>query len=133
MCESDTETASVSEKVQHKIGRDLHDGLGQSLTGIACMATALATDLTKRNTPEAKRAQEIACMVQEAREQLRRLAHGLIPVHFGHRELPVMLQSLARDSQRLFGIHCETKCLASTLPMLPEAVLHLYRIAQGSD
>ena len=47
------EIQEISEREKRKIGQDLHDGLGQYLTGIACMARALQQRLEDRKRSEA--------------------------------------------------------------------------------
>jgi len=68
---------SVSEAERRIIGQDLHDVLGQQLTGIALLSKALARDLDQTGAAHAKDATGIADMAQEAVTEARRLAHGL--------------------------------------------------------
>ena len=42
----------ISEREQRRIGQDLHDGLGQHLTGIAFMSKVLEEKLSERSVPE---------------------------------------------------------------------------------
>ena len=43
----------ISEREQRRIGQDLHDGLGQHLTGIAFMTKVQEQKLAERQIPEA--------------------------------------------------------------------------------
>src|SRR6266436_4192647 len=47
------ELLEVSEREQRRIGYDLHDGLGQHLTGAALAGRVLEEKLSARNLPEA--------------------------------------------------------------------------------
>ena len=49
----------ISEREQRRIGQDLHDGLGQHLTGIAFMAKVHEQKLAERQVPEAADAAKI--------------------------------------------------------------------------
>src|SRR5260370_862924 len=56
------EVLQISESQQRRIGHDLHDGLGQELTGVALLAQDLATRLVIRSAPEASEAQRIVTL-----------------------------------------------------------------------
>ncbi len=45
----------ISAREQRRIGQDLHDGLGQHLTGIAFMSKVLAQKLAEERAPEGRR------------------------------------------------------------------------------
>ena len=53
------EILEISEREQTRIGRELHDSLGQQLTGIAIMSKALQQRLASRSPDEAARAGEL--------------------------------------------------------------------------
>lgn len=117
---------------QSRLGRELHDSLGQDLTGISLMARTLARRLAKRGGPEAEEARRIAEAAAGAVEHARALAAGLIPSALVSNGLPAALAELAARAERLFGLACAVRCPAS-LPRLPDiALIHLYRIAQES-
>ena len=65
----------VSE--QRRIGQELHDGLGQQLTGLGLLATSL---LNKASKPEHELATQLARGLREAISQVRALSRGLMPV-----------------------------------------------------
>ena len=70
----------ISEREQRRIGQDLHDGLGQHLTGIAFMSKVLEQKLAERGVAEAADAEKIVRLVNEAINKTRELARGLLPV-----------------------------------------------------
>src|SRR5712675_709990 len=63
----------ISEREQRRIGQDLHDGLGQHLTGIAFMAKVQAQKLAERHAPEAAEAGKIVGLVNDAILKTREL------------------------------------------------------------
>ena len=65
---------------QRRIGQDLHDGLGQHLTGIAFMSKVQEQKLAEKRLTEAGEAAKIVKLVNEAINKTRELAHGLLPV-----------------------------------------------------
>jgi signal transduction histidine kinase/CheY-like chemotaxis protein len=124
------ELLRVSDAEKNRIGSDLHDGLGQYLTGISCLSAALRDKLQVQSRPEAEDAATISSLVQEAIAQTRALARGLCPVQLETAGLETALEDLTFQVQRLHGIDCRF------LPTGPVGVcetalaLHLYRIAQ---
>jgi signal transduction histidine kinase len=120
----------VSDAEQQRIGADLHDGLGQQLTGLACMAAALRDRLRAKLPEEAAIPDLIARLANEATEQSRALARGLCPVQLEAHGLASALEDLAFQAQRLHNIECRF-CLRGPSPEMDHlAAIHLYRIAQ---
>ena len=71
---------STAEIERRRIGNELHDDLGQRLTGISLIAEVLANELSKTGQMLASHAETIQRAASEAIVQVRGLAHGLIPV-----------------------------------------------------
>jgi len=124
------EILRVSESERWQIGRDLHDSLGQQLTGIAFLAKALEQKLAMKGLPEASHAARIIKEVNEAATLTRRLSRGLCPVELEARGLMAALEKLATDAERVFGISCVFECDQTILIHDPAVPMHLYRIAQ---
>jgi PAS domain S-box-containing protein len=125
------EILEVSSRERQAIGRDLHDGLGQELTGIALMLRGLATRI-RRQSPEAvDDINEIVGLVNQSIESARSLARGLLPVRTDSGGLPFALRALAARSRELSGLEVNFRAEAWSDPTLGEAsASHLYRIAQ---
>ena len=81
------EVLSIAEREQQRIGQDLHDDVGQELTGVGLMAEALVDALQAIDSPEAELAAKIRGRLEHARERIRTLAGGLIPVEVDARGL----------------------------------------------
>ena len=124
------EIQTVSEREQRRIGQDLHDGLGQYLTGIACMVKVLGAKLAEKKLPEAGDAQRITAMVNETIQQTRDLARGLCPVELENNGLQAALQELASRVTKLFNTKCEFDSAGVVQMYDNAAAVHLYRIAQ---
>lgn len=126
------EVLRISDEERRRIGQDLHDGLGQQLTGIGLIARSLTRNLAKAGSPAAETADEITTLIHDADEQARRLARGLVPVELGVDGLPAALHRLAANATHLFGIECVFEPGIESYELLhsPEQASHLYRIAQ---
>jgi signal transduction histidine kinase/CheY-like chemotaxis protein len=120
----------ISDTEQLRIGADLHDGLGQHLTGIACMAAALRDRLKAADRPETKQADEIARLVNEATSQTRALARGLCPVQLDQSGLQAALEHLAYQMELVHGIECHFRADDEPFDCEHDSALHLYRITQ---
>ncbi|HVU34091.1 MAG TPA: PAS domain-containing protein [Opitutaceae bacterium] len=124
------ELLRVSDAEKNRIGSDLHDGLGQYLTGISCLSAALRDKLSAHARSEAEEAATISTLVQEAIAQTRALARGLCPVQLETAGLDTALEDLTYQVQRVHGMECRFVS-AGPMPACDTIVaLHLYRIAQ---
>jgi PAS domain S-box-containing protein len=121
---------NISAREQRRIGQDLHDGLGQHLTGIAFMAKVHEDKLAERKMPDAADAAKIVKLVNEAIHKTRELARGLLPVMSDAQGLMSALQLWAAEVQDLFGISCRFECETTVLIHDDAAATHLYHIAQ---
>ena len=118
------------EREKQRLSHELHDGLGQHLTGIAFLAKALANRLEDRNAPETGDAQQIAALTNQAISNTRALARGLRPVGPEDNAFAVAISALARDVSTIYGIQCAFNA-DGTIPVASRmAAHHLYRIAQ---
>lgn len=125
------EVLRSAEDERRRIGQDLHDGLGQQLTGIGLIARGLARRLDAEGSAAAGEAHEIAQFIQEADEFARTLARGLVPVDLEANGLAAALERLCANAERLFGIACsvEVRDAYGGARPLPHPT-HLFRIAQ---
>jgi PAS domain S-box-containing protein len=120
----------ISAREQRRIAQDLHDGLGQHLTGIAFMCKVLEEKLSDKSLPEAVEAAKIVKMVNQAIDNTRQLARGLHPVRAEPLGLVSALKNWASEVEGLFHIGCSFQC-AKPLPIRDaNLATHLYRIAQ---
>ena len=125
------EVLEVSNREQQRIGNDLHDGLGQELTGIALLLRGLESRAEREAPALSPSIEEVALLVNDAIFTTRALARGLSPVTFDRGGLALALEELARRLSAMF--HIDVRCEADdTLDRGLESVnaLHLYRIAQ---
>lgn len=95
---------------RRSIGRDLHDTLGQNLTGLSFLIQGLAQRVSDKLPDQAEIADKIVHQVKESITQVRFLAKGLTPVGLGEDGLAAALGELAGDTESLFGISCIFHC-----------------------
>lgn len=124
------EILEISERERQRIGYDLHDNLGQHLTGIAFLSKALTQRLKARNIPEAAEAEQIVEFVNQAIVQARKLAGGLAPVTLETYGLVFALQELAANVEALFHIACKVTSDRAIHIADHAVAMHLYRMVQ---
>ena len=125
------EILEVSSRERQTIGRDLHDGLGQELTGVALMLRGLATRIRRQCPAAVDQVNEIVTLVNQSIDTARSLAHGLLPLNTESGGLQFALRSLADRSRDVYGIPVEFQAdMAAELTLSEADASHLYRIAQ---
>ncbi len=124
------EILEISEREQQRIGRDLHDDLGQQLAAASMMSAVHARQLVKRGSPEADAAHRITELLKEALALTRGLARGLHPVSPEPGGLRSALLGLAERASETFHIDCHIKCPVDLSIDNNTMATHLYRIAQ---
>jgi PAS domain S-box-containing protein len=116
---------------QYRIGNDLHDGLGQELTGIALMLRGVAGRLTAEYPAILPEVEGITRLVSNAIENTRALARGLSPVNLERGGLQDALEGLAMNAMELYGVQVAFSHRSTGgKPLSAELANHLYRIAQ---
>jgi signal transduction histidine kinase len=120
----------IEEREQRRIGQDLHDDLGQLLTGIAFKSRVLQRKLEKNQLVSADNVAEITLLVNQAKDQARLLSRGLLSLETEEESLMTALKDLVQNTERIYGISCVFKCERVVPIYNKAAVTHLYRIAQ---
>jgi two-component system CheB/CheR fusion protein len=120
----------ISEREQRRIGQDLHDGLGQHLTGIAFMSKVLEQKLSEESIAESSDAEKIVRLVNDAIRRTKELSRGLLPVVSEAHGLMSALKQRAGELEDLFQISCQFECDEPVLIEDVNLATHLYHIAQ---
>jgi len=120
----------ISEREQRRIGQDLHDGLGQHLTGIAFMSKVLERKLSEKSLPDSSDAAKIVQLVNDAIRRTKELSRGLLPVVSEAHGLMSALRQRAGELEDLFQIRCHFECEEPVLVEDVNVATHLYHIAQ---
>ncbi|HEU5235835.1 MAG TPA: sensor histidine kinase, partial [Pyrinomonadaceae bacterium] len=126
----DREIARVADRERHRLGQDLHDSLGQHLTGTALAAQVLKEKLALRSAPETTEAEKLVRYVEEGIEVTRNLARGFFSPELDADGLIVALQGLAENMTERFGIDCVFEGEDSLRLHDSAIATQLYRIAQ---
>ncbi len=112
-----------------QVGLELHDDLGQDLTGIALLTKALEGKLQSHGLGETQDAARISTLVNRTIKHTRMISHGLSPYIWGSGGLVPALKQLANDIDSLGVAACDSE-LAMVEINDEIAARNLYRIAQ---
>jgi signal transduction histidine kinase len=116
---------------QRRFGTDLHDGLGQELTGLSLLLSALAKTARTAGSPLAADLEQAQEVTQFALQSCRKIAQGLSPFGPAEGGLVGALRDLVARLRGQSGPHVDIAVSeVSLLGLSPSVSDHLYRIAQ---
>jgi len=124
--QSREQLVSAREEERRRLRRDLHDGLGPTLTGVAFQADAARNLLTDDPDQAGQLLEALRSQTTSAIDDIRRLVYGLRPPALDELGL---VGTLRREAERLAPLQIEIDA-QDPLPSLPAAVeVAAYRIA----
>ncbi|MFE0205068.1 sensor histidine kinase [Streptomyces sp. NPDC058985] len=116
----------AQERERHRIARELHDEVGQTLTAVLLQLKRVADRVPGELRDEVSLAQEAT---RSGLDEIRRIARRLRPGVLEELGLPSALRSLAAEFTH-HGLSVEHHVPGDLPPLAPEAELVLYRVAQ---
>ena len=128
----ETELLEIAENERKRIGFDLHDDLGQRLTGLMLKLKGLERRLSTDGHACAADARKVLSLVEQVIEHTHDLAHHVSSLDVRGDDLLSVLKSLAGNVKKMFDLSCKFQ-VKGTIPALPEhTTMQLYKIAQES-
>jgi len=124
------EVLQATEQEQWRIGRDLHDSIQGSLTGIKMMLAVIENRSRSLEADLGDEVHKVADLVQQTLVQTRALSHGLCPMDLHDQGLVRALEGLCGSINSLFRIKCEFLCDDGLLIEDEEIGTQVYYIAQ---
>jgi len=124
------EILEIAERERSLISQELHDSMGQALTGIAVKCKGLALELKGKSPEGMKDALIISKLANKAIAQTRDLVRMLYPVDIETGGLVSALKTLASNLEKTMRVTCRFQCGKSvSVKNLVEAK-QIYRIVQ---
>jgi signal transduction histidine kinase/ABC-type amino acid transport substrate-binding protein len=122
----------ISGNERARIGRDLHDSIGQQMVGIAFLCQALESRLLGCAPGEAAAARRISEQTNALIRDMKGIVKGLLPVDVMDKGLVVAIAQLARETQANHGIECRFQCDNEDACRISDNAMatNLYRIVQ---
>jgi two-component system, NarL family, sensor histidine kinase UhpB len=116
----------VQEGERQRVARELHDEVGQTLTGVMLQVEGLASRIPEELREDLDELRETA---RSGAEDVRRIVRSLRPEALEDLGLPSALAALATAFHEQAGVRVERR-LESGLPLSAEQELVFYRVAQ---
>jgi two-component system sensor histidine kinase UhpB len=126
--ESGRRVLAAQEAERVGIARDLHDEVGQVLTGVLLQLNSIGEAVPEHERSLAKARDA----VRRALDEVRRISSELRPELLEHLGLVSALTELTSSFSHVTGIAVERQFAASLPELAPETELAIYRIAQES-
>jgi signal transduction histidine kinase len=122
------EILGISDREQQRLGQELHDGLCQHLTAVACMARSMALRLKNHRVIEVGDIEKIAQLVNDAATNTRDLSRALHRIDVDAVGLIDALQDLV--NREIWKIPCRLEVKPSFHMEDDAAAAQLYLIAR---
>jgi two-component system sensor histidine kinase UhpB len=127
--ESGRRALAAQEAERKRIASELHDEVGQTLTGVLLMLEQVADEVPRERRGVFTEAQEAT---RRSVDEVRRIAQELRPELLEHLGLTSALNALASSFAERAGLELERDLARGLPPLAPEAELAVYRVAQES-
>jgi signal transduction histidine kinase len=115
---------------RRRIGRELHDTIGQELSGVALIGGALIETIRGHERESARLSAKVVEGVRRAMEQVRALMTGLAPTEVRGDELTNALDEFASRVRTSHAVACTFHERGEVGATTDAAATHLYLIAQ---
>lgn len=115
-----------------RIARDLHDGIGQVLTGLKLDVAWIDRRLSKLDHPHpaiVQRLEDMRTNIDSAIDEVRRIAHGMVPGALEHRDLGHALETQTREFAHQAGLRVVID-RAFDIELPAPVATEFYRVAQ---
>lgn len=122
--------ARIAQREQQRIGQELQDVVGQTLTGLAFLSKILEQKLRGRLLAEAEDAGSICELINQSMKQVQSLTKGLQTVARRPDGLRRALGEFVSDIQGLYGVTCHFRCQGDVRVADYHVATHLFHIAR---
>ena len=127
--ESGRRALAAQEAERERIAAELHDEVGQSLTGVLLLLERIGGEVPAGRSESFAEARDA---VRTSLEDVRRIAQELRPALLEHLGLPSALKALAKSFADRAGLELEWSFEPDLPPIDPDAEVAVFRIAQES-
>ncbi|MFG3595663.1 ATP-binding protein [Bradyrhizobium sp. RDI18] len=124
--------ASAQEEEQRRISRELHDQIGQTVTGLSLGLKALEQGLAKGSNPEAA-AEQVRWLEQLAAQigrDIHRTASDLRPTAIDDLGIFKAIEAYVAEWQERYGVRIDIQTFGRDNSLPPDVAAVLYRLVQ---
>ena len=121
---------NAQEEERKRISKDLHDGVGQQLSGLKMAIQTYGNSIDKSNTAEKKVVEKLAEIASDSANEVRSISHQMMPKALTELGLIEAMQDMLEKSFDLSQIQYEFEHFGITGRLNEKVEISLYRVAQ---
>jgi signal transduction histidine kinase len=121
---------SVREEERARISREIHDELGQELTGLKMELTWIVKRLPKGQRALAAKADATMLLIEQTIQSVRKIASGLRPAVTDQLGLAAAIEWQVKDFRKRSGIRCKLTLPAEMPNLDQEQATAMFRVCQ---
>ncbi|TDJ30857.1 MAG: PAS domain S-box protein [Gammaproteobacteria bacterium] len=126
------EVVAAGERERQRIGRELHDSVGQGLAGVSLVLQAFSRGLACEQSPDVQSLRELTGTVDNMIVDIQSFVSLLTPVFSDELGLSAALRALAKDVNQHSDVDLYARCSYENDIHDTELATNIYRIAQES-
>lgn len=120
----------VREEERTRIAREVHDELGQALTGLKMDLTWLASRLENGHEPLTTKTESMSRLIDQTVQAVRRISAGLRPGVLDELGLAAAIEWQAKEFRMHTGIRCQVSLPPGSIELDAERATAAFRIFQ---
>jgi PAS domain S-box-containing protein len=109
LIELQEEVIAISEYERKKIGQNLHDDLGQHITGINYLLSSVRETMIEKSYPEISEINKISDNVGHVLDRIENILSEVLPIKLEKNEFMIALEEMCIEIERIFKISCKIK------------------------
>jgi signal transduction histidine kinase len=128
--ELERQVVDAADSVRKAVGEDLHDNVGQQLTGLELMVDALSRRVTGSDRATSALVTKVAEGLRQAHADLRQLMTGIIPTEVAADGFVTALERLVTRVRECYNRQCELMATGQVQLADEATATHVFRIVQ---
>lgn len=120
----------AQESERSRISKDLHDGIGQQLSGLKMAWQKLSEDVAKSNPTAQERLSDLTQILNESTVEVRNISHQMMPRTLQELGLATALEDMLIKSLKFTDIEHSFETFRADRRFDKEVELGLYRVGQ---